>query len=157
MGRRLWRERGSYCVEGDCYDGEISRHGFAAFGMMFGWEMVGRGWVPGMCEDTERGGDGSEIPRGTRNDICFKRRGWVPACARTREGGAGTGGSRTVSAGENVVGNGVHPHPNLPPSRGKGFVGALLQLDSTAGLCCVRNDVWGEGLTALRKQRTRGG
>ena len=70
---------------------------------------------------------------------------------------AGTGGSRTASAGENVVGNGVHPHPNLPPSRGKGFVGALLQRDSTAGLCCARNDVWGEGLTALRKQRTRGG
>ena len=31
--------------------------------------------------------------------------------------------ARTAHTGENVVGNGVHPHPNLPPSRGKGGEG----------------------------------
>ena len=41
---------------------------------------------PRMREDTKGGRDGDEIPRGTRNDIWFKRRGWVPACARTRRG-----------------------------------------------------------------------
>ena len=93
-------------------------------------------------------------PRGTplREDV----EGRGPRMREDTEG-VGTGGSRTASAGENVVGNGVHPHPNLPPSRGRGFVGALLQRDSTAGLRCARNDVWGEGLTTLRKQRTRGG
>ena len=28
---------------------------------------------------------------------------------------------RAVPTGENAVGHGVHPHPNLPPSRGKGI------------------------------------
>ena len=49
-------------------------------------------------------GDGSPHPRGQR---VGKRRG-----------------SSTAPTGENTAGHGVHPHPNLPPSRGKGFIGA---------------------------------
>ena len=52
--------------------------------------------------------------------------GWIPAFAGMTKGSAVfwwmTGGSRTAPTEENVVGHEVHPHPNLPPSRGKGFV-----------------------------------
>ena len=73
-----------------------------------------------MWEVGKEDGDGFPPPfsRGQalrgNNGVVRWNNGWV----------GGMGGSRTAPTGENVVGHGVHPHPNLPPSRGKGFVAA---------------------------------
>ena len=61
----------------------------------------------GMTCCSGRMSDGFPPPREQR------REGWVPASARTRD--------RFVHARGHWR---AHPHPNLPPSRGKGFVGA---------------------------------
>ena len=90
MGPRIARTQ-----RGDAKnDGEIHRHCFAAFGMMFGWEMVGRMMGPRMREDGRDfgGGDGSEIPRGTWNGHLVQEEGMG---TRMREDNGSGGDSRT--------------------------------------------------------------
>ena len=133
---------------------------------------VGGGWATvGDAPSRYGRGDGSPHPRGQRGEgrLIFpvftgagsarEKRvsgGWIPAFAGMTKGSAVfwrmTGGSRTAPAEENVVGHGVHPHPNLPPSRGKGLVGAERAI-SIVMTCFMK----GDGLPPSREKRVSGG
>ena len=113
-------------------------------------------------------GDGSPHPRGqrvgmgSRIRLCGGRfsaegRGWVPAYARTTGGDGGTGGSRTApTEGEYCRARGSPPSPvftragsNLPPSRGKGFVGderAIFIVMTCGGCAALRSEGGREGV-----------
>ena len=114
-------------------------------------------------------GDGSPHPRGQRGEgrLIFPvftgslrengcGWGWIPAFAGMTKGSAVfwrmTGGSRTAPTEENVVGHEVHPHPNLPPSRGKGFV-ATEQAIFIVMPCFTK----GDGFPPSREKREVGG
>ena len=106
---------------------KIPRLRCAALGMTCGLGRMSAGFPPpssrgqALCENNGgegrgmtcgwRKGDGSPHPRG-------QGRGRVPASARTREGM----GPRMR---EDKGGGGFHPHPGLPPSRGKGGLRAV--------------------------------
>ena len=131
-----------------------------------------RGWATvGDAPSGYGRGDGSPHPRGQRGvgRLIFHvftgagslrengcGWGWIPAFAGMTKGGAVfwrmTGGSRTAPTEENVVGHGVHPHPNLPPSRGKGLVGAERAI-SIVMTCFTK----GDGFPPSREKREVGG
>ena len=124
------------CARNDMWVGKIAGKGGAS-------QDAGMG--PRIREDN--GGRGKGVFHGgrvagegefrQREDVTSGREGvgygvWVPAPSSrgqalrgntgTRWGGRGADGRpRETSLRGNVVGFGVHPHPNLPPSRGKGW------------------------------------
>ena len=146
-------------------------------GLFAGKTGGGRGDHEG-CNGYGRG-DGSPHPRGqrgvgrlifhvftgagsSRENGCGW--GWIPAFAGMTKGGAVfwrmTGGSRTAPTEENVVGHGVHPPSpvftragsNLPPSRGKGLVGAERAIFIV--MTCFTK---GDGFSPSREKREVGG
>ena len=82
-----------------------------------------------------------------------RKLGWVPACARTTEGGDGEGRPYGDAGGEREE-----------SVRGKGFIGAeraifMVMTIGGAALCWVRNDMWfeGEGMGPRMRKDNGGG
>ena len=128
----------------------------------------GMGMGPRIREDNGRGWIPASVFAGA-GSLCGGW-GWVPAYARTTEGGWvpasrgqrvgrqwGTGGSRTApTEGEYCRARGSPPSPvftragsNLPPSRGKGFVGderAIFIVMTCGGCATLRSEGGREGV-----------
>ena len=125
------------------------------------FEVRKRGWVPASARTT--GGGTVNLPRLHGGRLCAGKRVWVgldSGFRRNDERGRlifpvfwrMTGGSRTAPTEENVVGHEVHPHPNLPPSRGKGFV-ATERAIFIVMTCFTK----GDGFPPSREKREVGG